>query len=451
MRVAFYARVSTEAQMENYSIPLQLERGQGYCTARGWDWDKVSVFIDGGFSGSNLKRPDMEKMMRTIKDYDVVVVYRLDRLSRSQKDTLHLIEDVFATNNVEFVSISESLDTSTPFGKAMIGILSVFAQLERETITERLRGGRYKMVVEEGLWAGGAAENPAGYIRLDRGALEINEDEMFIVERLFAETIKMRSITKAMKKLVEEGIDIWRYRRCRDILTNRLYVGEVSFAGEWYKGSHEVRISQEDFDEVQVIVEERKGKNAGKIKHMLLSGKLSCGCCGEKLLSYSKQSRLADGTVTKYFYYVCKRRKMPVKYPSKCMNNSIKRDALDKAVLSAIDNLTYDNFKKEKKLKTIDYGAKISKVEDKIKKILDLYLDDNFDKPTLDIKLTALNDEKNKLSLAKSKQDEESTSSHILDFFKSKRIKTSEMSTDEKLSAIALLVKQVRFFVKCCG
>ena len=143
MKVALYARVSTEQQIDNYSIPLQKERMKAFCVSKGWT--DITEYVDGGYI-------EHQKI-------NAVIVYRLDRLSRSQRDTLFLIEEMFLPNNVEFISISETIDTSTPFGRAMIGVMSVFAQLERETITERLRSGRFKMVRDEGLWAGGYREN----------------------------------------------------------------------------------------------------------------------------------------------------------------------------------------------------------------------------------------------------------------------------------------------------
>lgn len=141
--VAIYVRVSTQEQAnEGYSIDSQIDRLNSYCKAR--DWAVHKIYKDAGFSGANIERPALNELMRDIKDkrVNLVLVFKLDRLSRSQKDTLYLIEDVFLKNDVDFVSISENFDTSTAFGRAMIGILSVFAQLEREQIRERTSIGR---------------------------------------------------------------------------------------------------------------------------------------------------------------------------------------------------------------------------------------------------------------------------------------------------------------------
>ena len=142
-KVAIYVRVSTTSQVdEGYSIDEQKAKLTSYCDIK--DWNIYDIYTDGGFSGSNTERPALEQLIRDAKRklFDTVLVYKLDRLSRSQKDTLYLIEDVFLENDIEFVSLLENFDTSTPFGKAMIGLLSVFAQLEREQIKERMQLGK---------------------------------------------------------------------------------------------------------------------------------------------------------------------------------------------------------------------------------------------------------------------------------------------------------------------
>ena len=142
-KVAIYVRVSTTNQAEEgYSIDEQKDKLKSYCQIK--DWNVYKVYTDGGFSGSNTERPALEKLIKDAKNkkFDTVLVYKLDRLSRSQKDTLYLIEEVFIKNGIEFLSLQENFDTSTPFGKAMIGLLAVFAQLEREQIKERMQLGK---------------------------------------------------------------------------------------------------------------------------------------------------------------------------------------------------------------------------------------------------------------------------------------------------------------------
>ncbi len=408
MKVALYARVSTEQQVDNFSIPLQKERMKAFCLSKGWD--DIQEYVDGGYSGSNLNRPALQQLEKDIKSkkVNVVIVYKLDRLSRSQRDTLYLIEEMFLPNNVEFISISETIDTSSPFGRAMIGVMSVFAQLERETITERLRGGRLKMVKDKGLWAGGADASPYGYTRLERGELVVNEFEKKHIIRIFEEYVVLKSYIKVQRKLQKEGFPELRPQRITALLKNRLYIGEVSFAGEWFKGAHEPIISVELFNEVQRVNEHFKGYNFGKIKNNVFRQKVFCGCCGEPYLSYSKTEKLADGSKSTYYYMVCRRRKMPRYYDSKCMNRNLKRADLENEVFRRIKGLETSNeidFNK-KRNSPPDNTKKIKEIDDKIAKLLDMYLECAIPKQTLDARLEKLNIEKEKLTNAQTKESD---------------------------------------------
>ena len=200
-RAALYVRVSTlEQAQEGYSIGEKRERLIAYCKAH--DWMIADIYVDGGYSGSNLKRPGIQKLMSETDKFDVVLVYKLDRLSRSQRDTLYLIEEIFLPNSVNFVSMQESFDTSSPFGKAMIGLLAVFAQLEREQIKERTRMGRIARA-KTGLFHGGG-NIPLGYNYQD-GKLIINPYEAEQVRKIFDWYIEGMSFDKIAIKLNEEG------------------------------------------------------------------------------------------------------------------------------------------------------------------------------------------------------------------------------------------------------
>ena len=407
MKVALYARVSTEQQIDNYSIPLQKERMKAFCVSKGWT--DITEYVDGGYSGSNLNRPALQQLQKDIEHQKInaVIVYRLDRLSRSQRDTLFLIEEMFLPNNVEFISISETIDTSTPFGRAMIGVMSVFAQLERETITERLRSGRFKMVRDEGLWAGGSDASPYGYTRLKRGKLVVNEEERQHIVRIFEEYVTLKSYIKVQKKLEKEGFKPLEDYRITKLLRNRLYIGEVSFAGEWFKGSHEPIISVDLFNAAQKVNEHFKGYNFGKIKNNVFRQKVICGCCGETYRSYSKKHKKGGPT---YYYMVCRRRKMPARYESKCFNRNIKRSDLEEEIFNRIKNLeTSGEIEWTKKAKPIDYEKKIAAINDKINKLLDLYMDDRLPKHTLDAKLADFNAQKEKLLSQSKETDYESS------------------------------------------
>lgn len=141
--VDLYIRVSTTEQaLEGYSVAEQESRLRRYSEAMGFRIHKVH--IDAGFSGASLDRPAIKEVIRDIQSHLVskVIVWKLDRLSRSQKDMLVMLEDVFLANDCDFISMMESFDTSTAFGRAIVGILAAFAQLERENIKERTTMGR---------------------------------------------------------------------------------------------------------------------------------------------------------------------------------------------------------------------------------------------------------------------------------------------------------------------
>ena len=187
--VDLYTRVSTDMQAEEgYSLAEQQSRLQLYAESQGW---KVhAIHRDGGYSGKDLNRPGIQSVIADAQSHQIqkVVVYKLDRLSRSQKNTLYLIEDVFLENGVDFVSMTESLDTATPLGKAMIGILAVFAQLEREEIAERMMLGRIASA-KEGNWRGGSGV-PIGYRYIPKSATEpgrlvVDESEAVQVREVF--------------------------------------------------------------------------------------------------------------------------------------------------------------------------------------------------------------------------------------------------------------------------
>ena len=164
MIIRLYLRVSTDRQAEEgYSLGIQEEKLRAYIATLVHEDVEFEVVSDDGFSGGDLDRPGIQRIMEEASTGQIthVVVMKLDRLSRSLKDTMHLIEDIFLPNNVAFISLYESFDTSTPFGRAMIGILSVFAQFERENIFERTRSGMQKRV-EAGFWPGGGGV-PYGY------------------------------------------------------------------------------------------------------------------------------------------------------------------------------------------------------------------------------------------------------------------------------------------------
>ncbi|MFA2810203.1 recombinase family protein [Bacillus mycoides] len=408
-KAAIYIRVSTQEQVENYSIEVQRERIRAFCKAK--NWDVYDEYIDGGYSGSNLERPGIKKLMTNLKNIDAVVVLKLDRLSRSQRDTLELIEEHFLKNNVDFVSITETLDTSTPFGKAMIGILSVFAQLERETIAERMRMGHIKRA-ENGLRGNGGDYDPSGYTR-ENGYLIIKTDEAKHIKRVFDLYEQYHSITRVQEILKEEGYPIWRFRRYRDILSNTLYIGRVTFSGKEYEGQHEPIVSSEQFKRVQVLLKRHKGHNAHKAKQSLLSGLITCSCCGENYVAYST-GKSKDVESKRYYYYICRAKRFPAEYEERCMNKTWSRKKLEEVVISELKSLTEEKKQTNKKEKKINYEKLIKDIDKKMERLLDLFMNTtNISKSLLEQQMEKLNLEKEKLLLKQQRSEEESISHEV--------------------------------------
>ena len=284
-RAAIYIRVSTQEQaQEGYSVGEQRERLIAYCKAH--DWLIADVYVDGGFTGSNLKRPGIQKLMQETDKFDLVLVYKLDRLSRSQRDTLYLIEEIFLPNKVDFVSMQESFDTATPFGKAMIGLLAVFAQLEREQIKERTWMGRVARA-KAGLYHGGG-NTPIGYDYVD-GKLVVNPYEAEQVRKIYEWYLAGGSLISITERLRDEGYtnrygSYNSWSSVRNILGNETYTGRLHFGEVIVDNAHDAIISKEQFDAVQVLRGKRREKFNGAAFHTehLLTGMLFCGHCGAR-------------------------------------------------------------------------------------------------------------------------------------------------------------------------
>lgn len=175
-----YVRVSTEEQArEGVSIEAQEERIRALATAKGWNL--VSIIKDAGYSGKNLNRPRVRDLIDVCRkaEVDVVIVYKVDRLTRKQKDLWYLLEDVFYKNQVGFVSVTEAFDSTTAAGTAFLGMIGVFAQLERDLVAERTREALYHKKTK-GEWIG---RKPTGFRISESGRLEEDPDMLRLIAR----------------------------------------------------------------------------------------------------------------------------------------------------------------------------------------------------------------------------------------------------------------------------
>ncbi len=396
-QAALYVRVSTQEQAnEGYSIQAQLERLRAYCVARGWAI--ANEYVDPGYSGAKLERPAIQKLIYDIvhkKNHtDIVVVFKLDRLSRSQKDTLYLIEDVFLKNNINFISMNESFDTTTPYGVAMIGILSAFAQLERENIKLRTQIGLQERA-KDGFWRGGA-HTPIGY-KYDRqsGIIKADPYEATQIREIFDMFVnKHYSATKIGKIMAERYPEhAGTYIASGDIvniLKRRTYIGDIPWKGDFYKGRHEPLISQELFNAAQKLLAQRKPEGyANSFRaNFLLTGIIWCARCGARYYAvgaYRGSKKLPCSQRKMIHAYMCYSRSKTaprmIRDPN-CKNDKWPTENLDQYVLKELRRLRYepDYFQEiaaqnhpEPMTGHLEIKARILEIEQQIEKLLDLY------------------------------------------------------------------------------
>lgn len=417
MNIAGYARVSSEGQLDGYSIPQQKDIIENYCKIKGWNL--VKTYVDGGFTGANTDRPALQDLIEHIDLYDLVLVYKLDRLSRSQRDTLELV-DLFAEHEVKFASIQENFDTSTPLGMAMLGILSVFAQFERENIKERMSMGR-RGRLKKGLWRAGS-NPPTGYDYID-GHLVIREDEAQQVRKVFELYLQGKSINQIrhyMHANYTNRYSSWAQQSTvSTTLRNPLYIGMLPSKTDKtaYKGEHEPIIDKETFDKVQDLLKARSEHFDEALKHPfvakhLLTGFTYCGECG---------GRVSIVTGHGYDYYGCHKKITSdprLKKLEKCKTPNYRGKVLEKIIIDEVMKLAYDeNAIKAliKPRKVVNHTKALKSLKNQKSRLVDLYAVGGIDLEELQVKINAINE---KISSFKNDVPQEPE----LDFEKAKEI-----------------------------
>jgi site-specific DNA recombinase len=260
LRCAVYTRKSSEEGLEQEfnSLDAQREACEAYIASQKPEgWLLVpDRYDDGGISGATLERPALQRLLGDIETrrVDVVVVYKIDRLSRALMDFAKLVE-VFDRNSVTFVSVTQSFNTTTSMGRLTLNILLSFAQFEREVIGERIRD-KFAASRKKGMWMGGFV--PLGYDVKER-KLVVNEADAKTVRMIFERFTKIGSATTLVRALREEGVT-GRYGKLVDkgyiykLLNNRTYIGKAVHKGTVYSGEHEGIISQALWDKVHSIL-----------------------------------------------------------------------------------------------------------------------------------------------------------------------------------------------------
>jgi DNA invertase Pin-like site-specific DNA recombinase len=272
LRCAIYTRKSSEEglDMEFNSLDAQRESCEAYIAsqrAEGWACMREH-YDDGGFSGGTLDRPGLKTLIEDIEDglVDVVVVYKIDRLSRSLMDFSRLVE-VFDKHGVTFISITQSFNTTTSMGRLTLNILLSFAQFEREVTGERIRD-KFAASRAKGMWMGGFV--PMGYDVVDR-KLIINEPEAATVRHMFQRFVELGSATTLTRELVANHVLNKRGKPVDKgflykLFRNRLYLGEAVHKGTSYPGEHQAIIDQPLWDQVHAILQESPRQRAANTR-----------------------------------------------------------------------------------------------------------------------------------------------------------------------------------------
>ena len=269
-RCAIYTRKSTEEGLDREFNTLDAQRDscEAYVTSqRAEGWILVGDhYDDGGFTGGNLERPALRRLLADIEagQVDVIVVYKIDRLSRSLMDFAKLV-DVMDAHGVTFVSVTQSFNTTTSMGRLTLNILLSFAQFEREVIGERIRD-KFAASRARGMWMGGKV--PLGYDVQNR-KLVVNKVEAAVVRRVFEGFVSLESATALARVLQGEGVrsktgrlldkgDIYK------LVNNRTYVGEAAHKGQIHPGEHKAIVSRDLWDQAHAILQESPRRRANR-------------------------------------------------------------------------------------------------------------------------------------------------------------------------------------------
>ena len=291
VRCAIYTRKSSEEGLEQSfnSLDAQRESCLSYIQSQKHEgWKALSThYDDGGFSGGTLVRPAMTKLLADISagKVDLVVVYKVDRLTRSLSDFARIVE-AFDAKGVSFVSVTQAFNTSTSMGRLTLNVLLSFAQFEREVTGERIRD-KIAASKKKGMWMGGMV--PIGYDLKDRKLL-VNEKEAETVRRIFHLYLELRSVLALKAALDAEGIltktrtgpqgrrtggQPWFRGALYQLLQNPIYLGEIRHRDVTYPGEHEAIVSREVWEEAQRLLADnaaRRGRAEGSLSPSLLVG-----------------------------------------------------------------------------------------------------------------------------------------------------------------------------------
>ena len=350
-RCAVYTRKSTSQGLEQdfNSLDAQREACAGYIQ-RQPGWTLVGTrYDDGGFSGANIERPAFQRLLVDIEagKIDVVIVYKVDRLSRSLLDFAKVMER-FSKSGASFVSVTQNFSTADAMGRLTLNMLMSFAEFEREMIGERTRD-KMAAARRKGKWTGGPV--PLGY-RVEDKRLVVDEMEAVIVREVFALYLEQRSTLAVARVLNQRHRSTKRHRAVNGnlrearawtkgdvtrVLKNPVYAGYMSCGAELHDAEHAATIPRETFTEVRALLESAAGAGKDPVRNpdYVLRGLLRCARCGGSLTPASTRKGGHE-----YRYYRCVTRDKKGK--EACPSKPVTAEAIEEYVLARLREATAD-------------------------------------------------------------------------------------------------------------
>lgn len=453
MTVGIYIRVSTEEQVkEGYSISAQRERLKAYCVAQGWD--DFKFYVDEGISAKNIERPQLRLMLDHIKQgmIKIVLVYKLDRLTRSVRDLYKLL-DIFEEYDCKFKSATEIYDTTTAMGRMFITIVAALAQWERENLGERVRMGQ----IEKARQGEYAAKAPFGFDKDINHKLIVNADEADVVYMMIDRLKEGSSIRKIADYLNELNIPPirgykWHLRTILNVLHNHALYGAVQWSGEIVESvDNEALIEKKEFEVIQKLLRSRQNLKKRETHSIFIyQMKLVCPTCGNRLTCERRvYKRKRDKSVVESNHYRCQ-----VCALNKRQAIGVSEKKIEKALLLYMSNDNFDvdpevqkDDEQNKELEQLNYQLK--KIERQREKYQKAWADDRM----LDEEFNARMDETKEvmIELKKKKESIQPQKSEKVDVNKLKEIATdfklnwSYMSQDIKKKFMNTIIEGIEF------
>lgn len=358
IRAAIYCRVSSDERLGQSfnSLHAQREAGESYINSqRAEGWTVVAdEYSDGGLTGANTNRPGLQKLLADVEagKIDRVVVYKLDRLSRSMRDFLNLL-DFFERHDVGFVCVSQAFDTGTPIGKMTLNLLASFGEFERQVIAERTRdklaASRRKGKSVGGYPILGYDHDPGD------GHLVVNASEVEMVREIFRLFLEKRSLVRVVEELAHRHWTLKRWTtrdgktfggtrfnkvNLRRLLQNHTYIGKVNFEGTIYDGDHDAIVAQRVFKEVQSVFAQNRRDGGAAYRNQcgaLLRGIIRCTACGRAMTHAWSRGRHGKCL---YRYYSCQRAQK--QGAAACLTKSVPAKHLEDFVVGEIRRIGAD-------------------------------------------------------------------------------------------------------------